>query len=447
MSLLTRAWLGGVMLAAVLTVDLPGADAPIRFRCQSTNGNWSDWLGDGDSTGQGSGGTIAFSPDNELLLRPLDDSTLVLWQLTKKSELARLDHRGWLRFVRFSPDSRKLLVALDQPGAKAGESEIVLWDLETLTIVRRLEEGRTCWDADFSRDGGELVTSSQSLHKDDPLENKVAVWSMATGEELARLQTQKRGKEHRPNNASLDFSPDGKWLLTSANDGAIIWDAADWHRVRSLPGSADARLGRFSPDSRFVFAGCQKRTNSDPLGVRVWNVDTGKMVAATTFDISKDERGDCGFALAPDGKSLVTTASISIGSPKQHLRTIMKFWNVVSGQEMVLQSQTGKESYYFGRGARFSPDGETLAMASWQPRPEIKFVDTKYWQTQKSFDMTLPEDDQQPVVWWDVGGLRFSPDGRWFAATRIVQGFSGRELFLWQLETDGQPRADSEVEK
>jgi hypothetical protein len=80
-----------------------------------------------------------------------------------------------------------LLVTVGGTGGDAIQNQLVLWELETRKIIQRLEQSRSCWDAEFSPAGATLVTSSVSIRKGDPLTNKVTVWSTATGEEQARL--------------------------------------------------------------------------------------------------------------------------------------------------------------------------------------------------------------------------------------------------------------------
>lgn len=444
---LLRASFGGALLAALLAANLKGADAPVRFRSQGVQAVWGNWGMGGDGNGgdwDGGHSLLSFSPDSKYLLRRLDDSTLVLWDLADKREAAKFGHIAVVQFARFSPDSRQLLVALGEVQGQDEKSQVVLWNLKEQAIVRRFEEDRIPWDAEFSHDGRLIATSTHSRHKADPQPNKVVVWGAATGEEVATLKVEKRGREHRAAIAWLQFSADGKWLLTSTTDGATIWDAATWERVRLLTGSSGTYPAIFSPDSKFVFSACQARSSNVPLGVRVWSVETGKIVASTTFDLSyKEEKGACWFTLAPDGTSLVTAAWVVARNGGHHLRSIMKHWNAVSGQEIVLQGRIGDRFYWWG-AARFSPDGATLAFVPWQaPRPEVTLLDSTYWLKGESFDMRLPEDEQIPAgAWLRSHALQFSPDGRWLAATRDVPRSREHEVFLWSLETNRQSLAD-----
>jgi WD40 repeat protein len=115
----------------------------------------------------------------------------------------------------------------------------------------------------------------------------------------------------------------------------------------------------------------------------------------------------------------------------------MKLWELASGRETILQTSSGNGWHDLGAAA-FSPDSACLAIASWQGQPEIKLIDTKYWIPKQTFDMTLDEDAKEPArVWFQfISGVRFSPDGRWLAATRSIPRSVEHEVFLWDLQPD-----------
>jgi WD40 repeat protein len=65
----------------------------------------------------------------------------------------------------------------------------------------------------FSRDGRKLASSGN--------DNSVALVSLPDRKELIRISTQSPVRD-------LAFSPNGKWLVTAADDHRIrIWDAED----------------------------------------------------------------------------------------------------------------------------------------------------------------------------------------------------------------------------
>ena len=113
----------------------------------------------------------------------------------------------------------------------------------------------------------------------------------------------------------------------------------------------------------------------------------------------------------------------------------MNLWDVASGRETILQTSNEGMVHDWGAAA-FSPDSACLAIASWQGRPEVKLIDTKYMLPKQTLDMTLDEDAKEPASVWYYGvhGVHFSPDGRWLAATRTIPRSVEHEVFLWDLQ-------------
>jgi len=65
------------------------------------------------------------------------------------------------------------------------------------------------------------------------------------------------------------YSPDGRWLLTAGEDGAIVWDAASGEmlfRIQGEGGRPDMlEDALFSPDGRFI-------VTQDYFDFHVWEV-------------------------------------------------------------------------------------------------------------------------------------------------------------------------------
>lgn len=90
---------------------------------------------------------------------------------------------------------------------------------------------------------------------------------------------------------SVDFSPHGKWLVSTHGDGAIlVWDAAARERVANLRDhSGGVRAVAFSPDGKRV------ATASEDQSVSVWNAESkrkrflvGHQTRVTDVNLSPD---------------------------------------------------------------------------------------------------------------------------------------------------------------
>lgn len=172
-----------------------------------------------------------------------------LWEVPCGRELLHLpDLRG---LVALSPDGRRSatvhgsfgIVMRSIPDDEDSERPIV-----HRSSVWRSGAGGVSALA-FSPDGLRLATAG------DP---DTRVWSVADGEELLRIAT--GATEFY--GLRIDFSPDGRYLATTATDrSVIVWDACDGRRLQRLD-HRPHRYGRvatavaFSPDSRLLATLC-----------------------------------------------------------------------------------------------------------------------------------------------------------------------------------------------
>ena len=104
----------------------------------------------------------------------------------------------------------------------------------------------------------------------------------------------------------LDYSSDGKWLASVGQDRtARLWDAETGavENIFKLPSVTKAVA--FSPDSRYIAAGC------DDKHVRIWSIATKSLVytseSAANEWIHRDTITDISFSLT--GKELLSGSS------------------------------------------------------------------------------------------------------------------------------------------
>jgi serine/threonine protein kinase len=132
---------------------------------------------------------------------------------------------------------------------------------------------------DFSPDGKRLLTASW--------DRTARIWDVATGKPRHVLYGGRAGVVH-----AAAFSPDGKWLVTAADDWtARVWDAdtgAEWLTLAGHQGPVFA--AEFSPDGRRVV------TASADGSVRAWPVDPLPAARARKFrDLTAGERARFGI--------------------------------------------------------------------------------------------------------------------------------------------------------
>ena len=183
--------------------------------------------------------SLAFSPDGKILAAGITDdwtgpNIIRLWDMETKTQLPPLiGHREGVQSVAFSPDGKTL-------ASGAFDSTIGLWDVATKTEIANLPYENSVTSVSFSPDGKTLVSTA--------FNNKVAFWDV-------EKKTFKDQFEVRVNNLLryASFTLDGEKIITASQGGDIdLRDANTYERIARFQGNTNARLlgacTAFSPD-------------------------------------------------------------------------------------------------------------------------------------------------------------------------------------------------------
>jgi WD40 repeat protein len=345
-----------------------------------------------------------------------------LWDVASGKQILRWNQKGnsWTR-AALSPDGKWL--------ATSGERNLVLLiDTTTGKEVRRFEgpnkTDEVRWYA-FSLDGRLLAGSSNAWDGED--KDSLCVWDVAT----SKLRQQIKSHRGRP-----AYSPDGKYLACSNNEGLHLYEIASGKEVRCLLKSdCHFDLAAFSPDGKTlaVLGNCT---------LRLWDVTTGKRkhhfpghespVSCLAFSpdgtsLASGETGGEGevlvwdlatrkprhafsghypgvvsLAYAPDGKILASG---------EGLEGTLRLWDLSRGQ----LTREFFAHIYSVQSLAFSPDGKTLASGGQDARAKLWDVTTA-----KRLHQLRGADGYFKSV-------AFSPDGKLL----LVAGNAG-ELELWE---------------
>ncbi|KAF8483151.1 WD40-repeat-containing domain protein [Gautieria morchelliformis] len=124
------------------------------------------------------------------------------------------------------------------------------------------------------------------------------------------------------------FSPDGRLLATAASNIIMVWDIANKRVLYIFQGhQLDIWFLDFSPDGRLIVSSSEDQT------VRIWDMETGQhKTLSSTVDVGAVASS---VAISPDG-SLVAT-----GSPD----SIVRLWNIHTGPR---QREPGRDGEALG---------------------------------------------------------------------------------------------------
>ena len=223
----------------------------------------------------------SFSADASLVVSPLNDGSVEVWRIAAGTSVRKLPTP--------SGDSYEA-AALSADGARVATGELgaaAVWDVATGREVARMQVGNLehVDRLEFTSDGRLLLGATSR--------NLVYVWRVESGDKVSVLSG------HTSLISRARFSTDGSHVLTAADDQtARIWNTNTGEAVAVLRGHTDdVTSADFNHDGRFVL------TTSGDNAVRVWETSTGAQVG-----ILYDPLGPVFAAgFAPDNRSVVVT--------------------------------------------------------------------------------------------------------------------------------------------
>ena len=428
--------------------------------------------------------SIAFSPDGTLLAYHEMYSTVKLWSITTKQNIATTSFGA--KSLAFSPDGNLL--------ASTGGNSIYLWDVVTAQELAPLEYEGTAQNFDsisFSPDGTLIASGGES--------GRVILWNVETREKITTIR-------HKSRINSLAFSPNGNIIASASYDSTVkLWDVAKGEEIKTIRERYSVGTVAFSPDGKNL-AWTVYQKNFGKI-IKLWDMTMGEPDTTTITALNLTNFGINSIAFSPDGKTLATASwgsglvkvwdvetgnAIDLGhimldhnmskpisfSPNNPIIAtggrdgIARLWDIQTGQH-IGNLPAGKPGSWV-RLVLFSADGKTIASRASGERI------TRLWDV-KTQTMTGTLDDKSIISWasspnspiiatgavdgtiklWDiqtkqkiatlekhagwVNAIDFSPDGKTLVSV-------SQKIKLWDLETkqniatiqhEGSPRVRS----
>ena len=241
-------------------------------------------------------------------------------------------HKSPVLAVAFSSD--------DQIIASGSEDKIIyLWNRSSGEIVKTYE-GHTykIQYLEFSPDGKKLISAAGP---------QVYVWDLETG-------TRKGIPGHRTHVWNARYNKNGDQIATTTLVSTFrIWDAESLEEIHKFDGHKKSTLAvAFSPDNSIIASG------SLDLTLRFWDMQTKEEIK----NISAHGGNIYSIDFSPDGKLLVSTSNDET----------VKLWNVETGTINRLLSGHQYATVF----ARFSPNGKYLITASYDMTAKLWEVST-----------------------------------------------------------------------
>jgi len=199
---------------------------------------------------------IAYSKDERNVLTGCDRGLIRKWNLdsNKVFELTN-GHNSGIRSLVFSPNN--LLFA----STGKEDKDIKIWDYATMKISKTFKGHQfSVWCTEFSPDGKFLVSSS--------IDQKILIWDLDSVNAIDTLEG------HTNAVSSVCYSNDGSLIVSASMDGEIkIWESSTGSLLRTFKGgNSHVYSLALSPDNKTIAVGNEEYT------VNLLDANSGELI-------------------------------------------------------------------------------------------------------------------------------------------------------------------------
>lgn len=218
----------------------------------------------------------------------------------------------------------------------------------------------------------------------------------------------------------MEFSPDGRTLAASGNDGMLkLWDIKTGAELKSLVhiNSADIDMATYS----FVFGRDGKKIyggNGDGT-ISEWDVASGK---------------ETKFWKAHDNSAFRLVFSTDYRLLASFGDSVVKLWDTSTWREVRSMSTIGKAGLtHISSSIAFSHDGKLIAASSagLDKQNTYAYVQAIVWNAQTGEKLFTLEGHK-----FDINGLVFTRDDRF-----LLTGSVDRTIKFWDMKTGREARS------
>lgn len=326
---------------------------------------------------------LKFHPDGKSLFAGSLDGMLNVWTSDGSQLLNSIKaHGNRIPRIALTHDGKVLVTG-------GGDGLVKFWDSGSLDLIHQLPAPTGLrYGLAVNGDATSIAVSSRGKLGD------IEFWSRSPGplgvpssgntnSSSDNVKFESRLLEgHTGNVLALEFTCDGKFLISGAWDGTIRkWDALAGREALNFAANVgNINAIAVSPDGKRVAFG------GSSGNVKIADLDSGRELLSLK---GHAPRGVTGLAFSSDGSRLVSCSN----------DTLVAVWNALDGREIAwLRGHASHVS-----DVDVSPDGKTIASGGWDET--LKFWDTASYQ--EPWSLRLPT---------GVTCVAYSPDGKLIAA-------------------------------
>lgn len=146
--------------------------------------------------------SAVFSLNAKHIVSVSTDNTIRIWNVTTGEQIGVMKHDNKVISQILSPDGKKIV--------SASEGILKIWDTETGQCIHTLDgHQESVKSVAYSQDSKHIISTS--------FNNNIKIWDTKKGKCISNLSYSKDVN-------SAVFSPNGRSVLCSADDGFLIWD-------------------------------------------------------------------------------------------------------------------------------------------------------------------------------------------------------------------------------